>query len=196
MVVTCAHKSFPEFIDVVCDDIKQLTVQGEIYGGQVIPLHFLGYSGPDHYDLAVFRTEYSSDNHLTIRSPEPQQKRLTITSFSIGLTHAVARDKVMRQHFIVIEGFLLNISDHHIVYQSNLFSGDSGGAVICASDGRVIGLHSETVNEAGERIDRGRVTAAAVNQSLNSFISGLSQGFVGVRLDTDAIEKTLANNNP
>jgi V8-like Glu-specific endopeptidase len=194
MVVSCAH-NFPELKDIVNNDIKKIIAKGEIYDGQVIELRLIGFSGANEYDLAIFETEYNNTHHLTIGSPQQHDTRLAITSFSIGLTNAVGRDNVMRQHFMVIQGILIEVTNHHIVYQSNLFSGDSGGAVICASDGRVIGIHTETVNEAHEKIENERITLAELNESINSIVSGLSQGFVGLRLDSDVIGKIL-NQHP
>ena len=143
--------------------------------------------------MAVFETGHHSAHHLIIGALQQDDTRLAIISFGIGLSKAVEREDVMHQHFMVVQGTLLNISKHHIVYQSNLFSGDSGGAVICASDGQVIGLHLETVNEANEKIESRLVTVEEVNRSVNSLISGLTRGFVGLRLDSGVI-RTILNN--
>ncbi len=100
---------------------------------------------------------------------------------------------VFSEGFLVVRGELVKISDHHIVYSSNLFSGDSGGAVICSDDGNVIGMHQETVNQANEKLDEEDVTLTAVNKSVESIIGGLSQGFIGIRLDTDDIRVMIDN---
>jgi hypothetical protein len=189
-VVTCAH-NFPPLNGIVNNDINKLVIEAEIHSGQVIKLSLFGFSNADDYDVAIFETEYNSAHHLKIGPPPEDDARLAITSFGIGLTNAVDRDNVMCQHFMVIQGILISISSHYIVYESNLFSGDSGGAVICASDGVVIGLHLETVNEAHDKNETRKITVVEVNESVNSLISGLSQGFVALRLDSDLIWNIL-----
>jgi hypothetical protein len=191
MVVSCAH-NFPELKSKTKDEVKDIIFHGQIFDGQQIILRVIGFSDEDEYDCAVFHTEYRSNNFLTVGPPKPTETRLAITSFGIGLTKALMNQSIMSQNFIVIQGTLVNFSPHHIVYSSNLFSGDSGGAVICASDGTVIGIHLQTVNEANEKLENKRLTMKVINESVNSLLCGLSQGFVGLRLDSDVLEAVLS----
>jgi len=144
-VISCAH-NFPELTGKSKEEVTGINFHGQVYGGQQIILRIIGFSDKVDYDLAVFHTEYISNNCLTIGSPRQTETRLAITSFQIGLSHAYRNKLVIPQEFVVVPATLLKISPHHIVYSGNLFSGDSGGAVICARDGTVIGIHLETVN--------------------------------------------------
>jgi hypothetical protein len=110
------------------------------------------------------------------------------------MSRAIRNDQILSQGFTVIQGTMLRASPHHIVYTSNLFSGDSGGAVICSENGNVIALHLETVNEAHEKLENSKLTLKIVNESVNSLLSGLSQGFIGFRLDTEIVASLLQSN--
>ena len=89
---------------------------------------------------------------------------------------------------------VIRLHPHSILYDAPAFDGDSGGAVVVARTGVVIGLHRELVNAAreiiehktdlGERLD-------AFEASLRSLISGTSFGCVGVRLDCDTVRGLL-----
>lgn len=82
-------------------------------------------------------------------------------------------------------------SQNHIVYFSHLFSGDSGGAIIFSKSGEVIGLHLETVNQAIDELEHESYTVEDVANSVKSVIQGLSQGFLGLRLDSEIIQNLI-----
>lgn len=54
----------------------------------------------------------------------------------------------------VFRGEIAKLYPRHFVYQCPTFAGDSGGAVVL-KNGRVIGIHRETVIQAQERIQHG-----------------------------------------
>jgi len=62
--------------------------------------------------------------------------------------------------------------------------------VIFSTDGHVIGMHLESVNEAHEQI-RLDATDEEIVGSINSLISGLSQGFIGLRLDCQEVYEII-----
>jgi hypothetical protein len=111
----------------------------------------------------------------------------------------------------------LLLASHHVLYSSTLFSGDSGGAVILSSDGVARAIHQETVNQAKE-LDRiigidGEEetddldenspmpdeimpsTIRRITRTVNSLVSGWSQGFIGLRLDRADIQAFIMQNN-
>jgi hypothetical protein len=92
--------------------------------------------------------------------------------------------------FCVIPAFLIKLTPHHLVYTSSLFSGDTGGAVLIASDGSLRGVHQQTVNQASEMLGTS-ASSAAVAKSINSLISGLSSGFIGLRLDAQEVQDII-----
>eukprot|EP01031_Cornospumella_fuschlensis_P030733 gene30733-37133_t len=83
---------------------------------------------------------------------------------------------------------LYKMSANHVLYMSNLFSGDSRGAVVLSRIGCVVALHLETVNQANEELQRGRYDLEEVANSVNNIIQGYSQGFLGLRLNSPVIK--------
>jgi len=129
----------------------------------------------------VFEATYSSF-YLTIRTPKQEMSRLAITSFNISIAEATKNAAIISEHHTVIQATLFKISQHHIVYSSNLFGGDSGGAAICSANGEVIAIHQQTVNEANAALEDSDITTRKLNASINSLVSGLSHGFIGLTL--------------
>jgi hypothetical protein len=77
---------------------------------------------------------------------------------------------------------------HNFLYDSPPFDGDSGGAIVVARTGEVIGLHKELVNSARELLEHKATVGerlSRVEVSVQSLIKGSSFGCVGVRLDSD-----------
>ena len=86
----------------------------------------------------------------------------------------------------LFRGEIAKLYSRHFVYQCPSFAGDSGGGVVL-KDGRVIGLHQETVIQARERIQHaGDLDADArlesVEASVDDLIRSLSSGSIGLRL--------------
>ena len=77
---------------------------------------------------------------------------------------------------------------HNFLFDSPAFDGDSGGAIVVARTGEVIGLHKELVNAARELLEQKASVGVRLNRvedSVRSLIRGSSSGCVGVRLDSD-----------
>jgi len=89
---------------------------------------------------------------------------------------------------------IVGLHPRHLLYDSSAFDGDSGGAIVVARTGNVIGLHSELVNAARELILRKDDIGERLNdveQSVLSLIQGTSSGCVGVRLDCDVARSLI-----
>jgi hypothetical protein len=84
---------------------------------------------------------------------------------------------------------------HNFLYDSLPFDGDSGGAIVIAQTGAVIGLHKELVNAAREIIEHKQVgdRLNAMELSLQSLIRGNSVGCVAVRTDSEEVRKMLTD---
>jgi len=83
---------------------------------------------------------------------------------------------------------------HNFLYDSPPFDGDSGGAIVVARTGEVIGLHKELVNAARELLEHKATVGERLNRveaSVQSLMRGLSFGCVGVRLDSDVARRLL-----
>jgi S1-C subfamily serine protease len=83
---------------------------------------------------------------------------------------------------------------HNFLFDSPAFDGDSGGAIVVARTGEVIGLHRELVNAARELLEQKASADVRLNRveaSVRSLIRGSSSGCVGVRLDSDIARSLL-----
>jgi hypothetical protein len=169
------------------------------------------------WDLSVLF--FAEDHHAWLQLPAldsmPISHRIAVTSFSSTLFEELGG--TIDASFCVIPGIIVKLASHHVLYSSTLFSGDSGGAVILSSDGVVRAIHQETVNQAKEL---GRIigidgeeetddldenspmpdenmpsTIRRITRTVNSLVSGLSQGFIGLRLDRADIQAFIMQNN-
>jgi len=89
---------------------------------------------------------------------------------------------------------VVKLHTHNFLYDSPPFDGDSGGAIVVARTGAVIGLHKELVNAARELIEHKRGVGDrlnAVELSLQSLIRGTSVGCVAVRTDSEDVQRAL-----
>jgi hypothetical protein len=186
-IITCAH-NFPSF------ESQESTAKSytcENFKSELIVLKLLRFMAEEPYDIVVFSTDEESPDYLQIASPDKNSQSIAITSFRIGLAKAAKNSKIIAEQYVVLQGTLTDVSSSHIVYTSNLFSGDSGAAVISHKNGEVIAMHLETINEANEKLEDSRLSMKKLNESISSLISGLSQGFLGLRLDTEIIRNFI-----
>lgn len=117
-------------------------------------------------------------------------KDFALASYSIGYL-PVLRGEFFEDKFAVMPVTIYKVTKNHVVYLSDAFSGDSGGAVVCNSKGEVLALHLETVNQANEELEKDKYTLQDVAESVNSCIRGFSQGFLGLRLDSAEIRTLI-----
>ena len=139
-------------------------------------------------DVAVLVSSSSNECYLKIGQLSPssedplpldfQTKCLAITSFCIGLSGQLHEFSPERFH--VATAVLLRTSAKHFLYSSSLFSGDSGGAIIHTTEGTVVGMHLETVNESLELMS---YNVEEIKDSINSLVNGAQSGYVGVILN-------------
>jgi hypothetical protein len=144
----------------------------------------------DAYGDANYSLTLPAANSNRIRKDNvgKNQTKLAVISFTSAVANQ-APDAV-DVSFCVIPAALIKLTPHHLMYTSTLFSGDSGGAVLVASDGSLRGLHLKTVNQANEEFRIGAPTEEMV-ASILSLISGLSSGFIGLRLDAQAVQDII-----
>lgn len=76
---------------------------------------------------------------------------------------------------------VVRLHPQHVLYDAQAFDGDSGGALVIARSGVVIGLHRELVNAARELLEHKGSAGErlnAVEQSVQSLIRGTSFGCI------------------
>jgi hypothetical protein len=203
VVVTCLHNLYAfdsVAVEASTNKIKKSLIisnkfKAKSHSSQEIQLSLVQFSVK--YDVAFLKSDVVSNNILEIYSCEKVPRncaRLAVTTFQISSTQAVADSSIQEEGFTVVPANLLRTSNHHIVYGSQLFSGDSGGGVVFAPEGKVIAIHVETFNEASERLSLAASNTEVV-KSINNLLSGLSQGFIGLRLDSLEITELFKNVN-
>jgi len=147
----------------------------------------------DERDICVLKYEGRHSNFLQPfdgEINEINEKDYCLTTFRIA-THG--QDKRFPICFGVIPCVMSKRSEHHFLYSTNAFSGDSGAAIVLKKCGHVVGIHIETVNEACEKIEASQIDNDTVAASINSLVSGFSQGFVGLRLDSTDMKQIIRN---
>lgn len=144
-------------------------------------------------DLGILVVETDHTHHLNILKLNPTHlkvKDFALATYSIGISRQL-EPEFLGDKFGVMPVIVYKFSKNHIVYLSTCFSGDSGGAVICSSKGEVFALHLETVNEANAELEKDEFTLEDVAESVNSIVKGFSQGFFGLRLDSEDVQKLI-----
>ena len=112
-------------------------------------------------------------------------KKCVLAAFQIGIQDDL-EDLDPDLSVGVFEGTISKLYPRHFVYQCPSFAGDSGGAVVL-KNGRVIGIHQETVIQARERIQKGEMLdddsrLESVEASIDELLQYLSSGSIGLQL--------------
>ena len=153
----------------------------------------LRISAVDHrLDYCILRTvpgEASLPNFLEISTAPLQTGRNCIlAAFQIGIQDDLKYLKYLDPDLSVgiFKGEISKLYPRHFVYQCPSFVGDSGGAVVL-KNGKVIGIHQETVIQARERIQHGEDLDAdarleSVEASVDELLRSLSSGSIGLQL--------------
>ena len=141
-----------------------------------------------HLDYCIMETvlgEASLPNFLEISIDKPVAgKKCVLAAFQIRIQDLKHLDPHLSVG--VFEGTIAKRYPRHFVYQCPSFAGDSGGAVVL-KDGKVIGIHQETVIQARERIQRGEdldddARLESVEASIDELLKSLSSGSIGLQI--------------
>mmetsp|Transcript_13595 Transcript_13595/g.29850 ORF Transcript_13595/g.29850 Transcript_13595/m.29850 type:complete len:315 (+) Transcript_13595:94-1038(+) len=140
----------------------------------------------DYCILKTVRGEAPLPNFLEIsRAPLTPGKNCILAAFQIGIQEDL-KDLDPDLSVGVFKGEISKLYPRHFVYQCASFAGDSGGAVVL-KDGKVVGIHQETVIQARERIQHGEDLDAdarleSVEASIDELLRSLSSGSIGLQL--------------
>jgi tetrahydromethanopterin S-methyltransferase subunit B len=189
-IVVTANHNLTSYVNTTSIDVKLFSSSGRLVSAKLtvklrhadLDLAVLTFAGTGHGHLSIIR----GVNNIG-------EQRLAVTSFSIAMSQQLPDITFEGDGFILVPAQMLRTSPHHIVYHSNLFSGDSGGAVVFSKAGEVVALHLQTVNEAHEELDHNSYTLDDVANSINSIVRGFSQGFIGLRLDPADVQALIFN---
>ena len=149
-------------------------------------------------DIAVLRLragERSSAHFLTVPRSigvAPGDKGMFLVTCNIRM--AAEAPDIASVGIAWHQARIVSLHPNNFVYDSVAFDGDSGGAVVVARTGAVIGLHCELVNAARELIAHKEDVGERLNsieESVKSLIRGSSSGCVGVRLDSAIVGSLL-----
>lgn len=140
----------------------------------------------DYCTLKTVSGEAPLPNFLEIsRVPLQPGKNCILAAFQIGIQQDM-KDLDPDLSVGVFKGVISKLYPRHFVYQCPSFAGDSGGAVVLR-DGKVVGIHQETVIQARERIQHGEDLDAdacleSVEASIDELLRSLSSGSIGLQL--------------
>jgi len=148
-------------------------------------------------DYCILRTvpgEASLPNFLeTSTAPLQTGRNCILAAFQIGIQDDL---KYLDPDLSVgvFKGEISKLYPRHFVYQCPSFAGDSGGAVVL-KNGKVIGIHQETVIQARERIQHGEDLDAnarleSVEASIDELLRSLSSGSIGLQLSAISESKS------
>jgi Trypsin-like peptidase domain len=79
----------------------------------------------------------------------------------------------------IANGIIMRRSDRHMVHSCSAFKGDSGGAIVI-NNGKVIGLHIASVNEAKHLLDVNEIDFGSVAESINQLCDAQSSGSIAL----------------
>lgn len=167
--------------------------------GTEMPCHFgkpnqhlvrqLKISSVDHHlDYCILRT-VPGESPLPIfleisREPLQPGRNCILAAFQIGIQDDL-KDLDPDLSVGIFKGEISKLYPRHFVYQCPSFAGDSGGAVVL-KNGKVIGIHQETVIQARERIKQKDLDTDAclesVEASIDELLRSLSSGSIGLQL--------------
>lgn len=127
-------------------------------------------------------------------SPLKPGKQCILAAFQIGIQDDL-KDLDPDLSVGVFRGEISKLYPRHFVYQCPSFAGDSGGAVVL-KDGKVVGIHQETVIQARERIQRGAALDTdsrleSVEASVDELLRSLASGSIGLQLNAIPESKLL-----
>jgi len=181
---------------------KAITAHHNLPAGYKVGSHVKGFFGPPYFgnsldmsitytstklDLVVLEITHSTFAYQSLQlypSAPEERSECVLAAFHLSLVEQLHPDVTTTHSLVLIRGSLIKVHTYHLVYECPAFSGDSGGGALIFSDGAVIGMHTETVNQALERLGRASSLTNRlddVEHSLDSMIKGLSSGCVGVQ---------------
>ena len=149
-------------------------------------------------DVAVLRLctgERPSVHYLTVPSSidmAPGDRGMFLVTCNIRMAKEVS--EIASVGVAWHQARIVSLHPNNFVYDSVAFDGDSGGAIVVARTGSVIGLHCELVNAARELIAQKENVGERLNtieESVKSLIRSSSSGCVGVRLDSVIVRSLL-----
>jgi hypothetical protein len=160
----------------------------------VFELSVAACSGPDR-DIALLKSAVLRQEKKWLelsQCPPSVGGNVVLAGFQIGI-HEEIKD-TFNLRLGVNATNIISCSAHHLLYSTTSFEGDSGSA-LALRNGKVVGIHQETVNQHKRRtsIDTPEDRLKAVEDSVDSLIRSASEGQIG--LQAVAIRTFLEQHN-
>jgi len=136
-------------------------------------------------DYAVLSTDAHFSKHLPLyRGPSGSLvgRQLALCAFQLGIHQELHEWSSSSVGVMPATGVKLSRQEHHLMYSSDTWPGDSGGALVM-HNGELVGLHLMGVNALKEKLERlqdleERVTA--VEESLESAARSVASGCIAL----------------
>lgn len=149
----------------------------------------------DYCILTICDGEPDLPGHLVVAGTTLKVgKTCILAAFQIGIQQDL-KDLDPELSVGIFKGEIAKLYPRHFVYQCPTFADDSGGAIVLRN-GMVVGIHQETVNQAGERLAQAEFRDSSsrsdsIEESLEQLTMSFSSGSVGLRIS--AIKETSSN---
>ena len=165
---------------------------------KIVNVEFNYLKGNTKYYIAILTLSNSMVADTYIQTPNINSnliynQKLVIIAYTNSSRHT--HNNINHNNTCILPATYYKSSTYHIAYSSILFSGHCSGALVLTTDGIVRAIHIHTVNQAREVIrhhDRiNKNVKDEVFDSINELISCLSQGFIGLRLDSRDIQSII-----
>ena len=160
-----------------------LKVLAKLYDSSTIEMTVLSLG--EDFDYAVLLSGKEHETHLELYNGNFERlagTELVLCSFLLAIKEQLSefslRLKVMKVSVMGLSGH-----KHHILYGTTAFPGDSGAGLV-VWDGKLVGIHLDSVNTLQEKYDRDdedlNVRMGVVEDSLENLACSVSDGFVGL----------------
>jgi len=160
-------------------------------------------SGQAHRDFALLENRGVPPLNVKVVANLNEFKSHTIAvmffslklSEELGDTQQSVRTRSShRTEVTVVEGRIINATQHHVLYNSVCFQGDSGGALLIDTDRTgnycVFGVHTMSTNAARElaiQNDSAEEVLNNISASVASLVRNSAEAYIGVRIVPDML---------
>ena len=163
-----------------------------------VELNYLNGNTKNNIAILTLNNSMAADACLqmpNINSNLESNQKLVIIAYTNTSRRIHTHNNINHNNICILPAYYYKSSAYHLAYSSILFSGNCSGALVLTTDGIVRAIHTHTVNQAREAIrHQGRIGSNdkdEVVDSLNDLTSCMSQGFIGLRLDSRDIQSTI-----
>jgi hypothetical protein len=149
--ITCEHnlKGYAETEDMqVTSQYSNVKLTIQDSKGTDVLVRVISFDAEKDYAILepidpTFSSEYLE---ITEVGDETEVEYFTLVTYQVTLAKELKCDK-FKLSIAFHTASVYQVTDNHFIYEAQTFSGDSGGAIILSSNGKVLGMPLQTENE-------------------------------------------------